>query len=278
MRFMAIIALSLVAIMSLVNEAAPDARPVEEAVNVIDPAPSEDEPPVPPLEPLPDPTAPRGELPNELPEILVPAPAPEPIEPPPPAPPPVEPVEPTPIKAPPTREVVVIRRERPIEPPPVAEPEPIPAPAPPRVTPVPKAPPQPRPAPVEPASEAEAAPEAADAPKKDEGLQLRFHSERAFLGLVARGEIDVYAYRPGVVLHLDQQFALKPTRAPGEVYNLAVGTVPDAIRRGALDPAFTWAVALPAHTRREIQRHIDRRASGVIEIQATGAVRHVPSR
>ena len=267
MRFMAIIALSLVAIMSLVNEAAPETRPIEQEVRPTEP---------PLIEPEPVDPVHTAERPTEvapLPEILVPAPAPpEPVAPAEPEPASVLPVEPTPIESPP-REVVVIEREKPIEPAPELKPVPE------RKHRVVAAPPvRPEPAvPDEPVTEV-VGPAPAEETQQDEGLQLRFQSERAFLGLVARGEIDVYAYRPGEVLHLDRRFALKPSRAPGEVYNLAVATVPDAIRRGALDPAFTWAVALPATTRREIQRHIERRASGVIEIQSSGAVRHVPSR
>ncbi len=272
MRFMAIIALSLVAIMSLVNEAAPELRPIESARS-IEPA-RESEPPAAEVEP--DVPLRVIESPAEadpLPEILVPAPIPpEPVERAEPDPASVPPVEPALLEAP-SREVVVIERERPIEPTPAPEPPPEPER---RVVPAEIERPQP-PVPEAPISEV-VEPEPPADTRQDEGLQLRFHSERAFLGLVARGEIDVYAYRPGEVLHLDRQFALKPSRAPGEVYNLAVATVPAAIRRGALDPAFTWAVALPAKTRREIQQHIDRRASGVIEIQSSGAVRHVPSR
>ena len=286
MRFMAIIALSLVAIMSLVSEAVPESRP-DEREAAIAPTPVElpPEPAVPEIV-VPAPTRTVAKItPNPEPIVVRPSirrPAtPKPDDTPKqrtafstnPAPPRdlPEPVETIETQAPPR-----VEQERRVEQEPFVEtPKRVrefasresakkPARSEPQLS---IAPPSEL---VEPAPPTET--------PADEGLQLRFQSEKAFLRLVARGEIDVYAYRPGEVLRLNQQFALQPSPAPGEVYNLAVATVPEAIRRGARDSGFTWAVALPAPTRRAIQRHIERRASGVIEIQSSGAVRHVPSR
>ena len=272
MRFMAIIALSLVAIMSLVNEAAPDDRsaPTPRAIVA--------EPPTDEIRPV-EPASPSRTLDEAPPRRTIVLPAPV-------APPDVTArIDEAPLPTPAAHRDEAARVEEPGVAPrqPVEDLRPTD-----RVTSIvePVAEPPPEPVAVKPvaarpvaAKPVAAKPVAATppAPNRQRGLQLRFQSEQAFLGLVARGAIDVYAYRPGEVLQLSPTFALQASRAPGEVYNLAVGTVPAAIRRGALDPAFTWAVALPAATRREIQRHIDRRAHGVIEIQSTGAVRHVPS-
>jgi len=173
--------------------------------------------------------------------------------------------------------------------PPKRESRPIPAAA---AFPARRPPPAPRQAPVRelapapppvpaPSAEKDAEP-AAPAPGGDQGLTLRFASERDFLTLLRRGDIGIYAYQPGLVLGLSPEFRFEPVAGPGALYEMQRSTIPAAVTELLADSeydadagALTWGVRLPARIRRAIDSRLQQGLSGALLIDASGGVRHV---
>ena len=241
MRFMAIIAFCLIAILALVRNVEP--APTESAQP---PPPTEATAPEPrriallrsqpqtPIEPqraqrIDEPAAVTPASRSQAPAPVMPAPAPE-------------------------RKVVIAR--------------PAPSPA---------ATAQPEPAAQDPAEPATAA----EPPR--EGLSLRFASDGDFLRLIARGEIQVYAYRPDTVLKLSSTYTFVPTGAPGQVFELLPATIPALIRQSLgtarAEPGdadtFTWAIGLPREIRAQLDSHMTAVDSGQLVIDRYGEVHHV---
>lgn len=258
MRFMAIIAFCLIAILALVKEAAPSSRiptPVSttstpEAVS----APSAEPEKV--LEPSP---------PAELTQIS-PVAAP--------------PIEPRQVSVAPTPAAESPRWEQPL-------PRPSPEPATPRPTPKPdaKARQQPKPSPRQ---ETAVLPSPPASSAADQGLSLRFASDNDFLRLIAKGDISVYAYHgprsggiPGrEILKLDGSYQFRDSPAPGRVYELLPQTIPglviNALRTtGRNIDAFTWAIVLPPRIEAQLEQHMTRVRSGELVIDRFGEVQHV---
>lgn len=113
-------------------------------------------------------------------------------------------------------------------------------------------------------------------PAADEGLSLRFASERDFLRLVSRGRIQVYAFNGREVLTIGADLTATPASAPGEVHELLPETIPH-LMSGALaghGSGFRWAVAMPEAMARQIRRFVDQGATGELIIDRFGEVRH----
>ncbi|HEX7036295.1 MAG TPA: hypothetical protein VF210_11000 [Pseudomonadales bacterium] len=217
MRFMAIIAFCLIAILALVRAAETPAAPVA--------APVERMPPAAPAPPAREPPAPARRA------DPVPEPVPEPL-------PAIEPVPPEPV--PPIEPVPSVQAAPPVETPPP--------------------PPQTDPA-----------------PPDERGLSLRFASDQDFLRLLNRGEIRVFAFRDGRVLALGQDLALQPASAPGRLYELMPGTIPElmtsALRAAEGKGDFRWGVTLPERVVRAIREYLDAGARGTLVIDRFGEVR-----
>ncbi|MDH3641632.1 MAG: hypothetical protein OES38_06020 [Gammaproteobacteria bacterium] len=232
MRFMAIIAFCLIAVLALVKNAEPPPEPVAETPEL------EVEPQV----------EPQVEL------AAAPAPAVE------------EPV------------LERVRAVKEFEEP-LGKPEPV-ALAPPPSTPIPSTP---RPRPPLPAKEKTSEPtiEAA-VDTNEEGLSLRFASDRDFLRLVTKGEIQVFAYQARSVLGLDRNFEFLDAESPGQVYELMPETIPGLIF-AALDRAtgesslYTWGIRMPKKLEGKIRGFIDRDVHGELVIDRYGEVHHVAS-
>ena len=237
MRFMAIIAFCLIAILALVKHAEPPvaetasevAPPVEEVqVAAVDPAP------VP--EPKPTDLAERELQAEPAPAIEAEPPAArEPVE---------EPFAESAAAAEPAEDPEPVYRP---EPAPVEEPEPAATPAP--------------------------APE-------EEGLILRFASDGDFLRLIARGDIQVYAFQETDVLTLSESYRFLDTSSPGQVYELLRPSIPslivDALKQARPDiDGYRWGIALPGHISNQIERHLGQVTSGQLVIDRYGDVHHV---
>jgi hypothetical protein len=115
---------------------------------------------------------------------------------------------------------------------------------------------------------------------EQEGLTLRFASDSDFLRLVARGEIVVYAFSGTDVLRLDGSYRFSEAPAPGQVYELLPGSVPslisDALRDARQDGAgFRWGIALPGRMRQRIEQLVNRVDRGQLVIDRYGDVHHV---
>ncbi len=260
MRFMAIIAFCLIAILALVKHAEPhekeavaDSQPEPQPANAPQaPAPVQVElalapPPVAPQPALsaPEPRAQPEPEPIVADELEV-EPEPEPA----PVPEPDAPAAPSPL----LEEKPVITAEPAPEQP---EPDPVEAPAPPT------------------AAKAETATE-----PEDEGLILRFASDGDFLRLIARGDIRVYAFQDTDVLTLSESYRFLDSQSPGQVYELLPPSIPnlivDALKqaRSNID-GYRWGIALPGHISNQIERHLGQVTRGQLVIDRYGDVHHV---
>lgn len=275
MRFVAILALCIVAISTLVDRA-PSAEPAPQAELVL-PAPAAH------TEPVPDPTdSPMVPAPPASPPASASARAggAVPITPPRAAPSPASvPAPPPPARAaervadpvPPIRAPQRLVRLRPTRP----------AAAPPSNAPTPAAkdaatPPETAPAPA-PTPTASAAPAE---PPVERGFTLRFASDAALLRLVARGSAEVFVFHGPETLKLaygPAGAAFAPAPGPGQYHAIAATTVPDLLRRawsevGPADAGVVWGVTLPAATRASLAQLIRNHDSGELVIDERGRV------
>ena len=226
MRFMAIIAFCLIAILALVRNAEPPPAPV-----AVEPAEIPTPDPIPDSTPRPRPVA----VPKVVPDFADPLVMPLPVA---PAPP-----ETTPAPAPlaPQLPIVEVAVQVPVQPE----------------------------QPTEPVTE-------------EEGLSLRFASDRDFLRLVTKGEIQVFAFYSQAVLGLDRNFEFLDAAAPGQVYELLPETIPNLIvaaldRATAESASYTWGIRMPKKLEGKIRGFIDREVHGELVIDRYGEVHHVAS-
>ncbi len=268
MRFMAIIAFCLIAILALVRDIDRDyVSPVETPV-VPDPPASQDsqiseEVPIPEVtvvaelvEPDPDPVRtatlePRIE-PSETPEPV----APEPVI---IASAAVEPIE---------RELAMTEPTVPPPPKVLAPAEPVPVVA--KHTKAKDIPEETRPA-----STTEIDVEAGE---EEDSLSLRFASDSDFLRLISKGTVDVYVFNARDTLRLGKDYRFAAVEPPTQVYELMPETIPRAIVRSLGSPAtesYTWGVSIPPRMAREIAAYAARESSGQLLIDRFGEVRHV---
>jgi len=157
--------------------------------------------------------------------------------------------------------------------PPLPSPVPVPVPAP---TPVAIA----VAAPVSnPAPEELATTQAAEVPPDEPGLSLRFNSDRDFLRLVSGGDVALYLFDDLRAFRLEQNYALREAKPPGQLYELLPATIPAGIRHaaegGVTDAAqFKWGVAMPSRIAQQITTLVQTETSGQLVIDRFGAVRH----
>jgi hypothetical protein len=123
------------------------------------------------------------------------------------------------------------------------------------------------------------APEPEPAPE-EEGLILRFASNGDFLRLIARGDIQVYAFQETDVLTLTESYRFLDTDSPGQVYEMLPPSIPslivDALKQARPDIAgYRWGIALPGHISNQIEQHLGRVTSGQLVIDRYGDVHHV---
>ncbi|MDP6377937.1 MAG: hypothetical protein QF515_10730 [Pseudomonadales bacterium] len=112
--------------------------------------------------------------------------------------------------------------------------------------------------------------------RDEQGLSLRFASDRDFLRLLSKGDMSLFAFDAQRVLTLDPDYRFVPAEAPHQVYEVLFATIPDAIKRRApSDPALSWGVVLPRHTTRIIREYVDEGLTGDLSINRFGEVRYV---
>lgn len=111
---------------------------------------------------------------------------------------------------------------------------------------------------------------------EDQGLSLRFESDAAFINLIRKGKVRVYAFQQNQFLMLDRGFAFHPASPPQSIHELE--TVPSRVRAALAGKLISnqWGVRLPKPTAASIQHLANRFQSGQLVIDQTGAVRHVP--
>jgi len=116
---------------------------------------------------------------------------------------------------------------------------------------------------------------------EEEGLTLRFSSESDFLRLVARGKVAVYAFDKSTFLALGSDYQFQQVSPPHQVYELEAATIPahmsDALPKSSSHSQFKWAVELPQRVERQIQDYVATVNSGELLINKFEEVRHVPA-
>lgn len=253
MRFMAIIAFCLIAILALVrNVDAPpvDAEPTPPAVVAA---------PEPELKPEPEKKTER-----------VVAAAPPPVAPPTPA------IAPRPVPKPkPELERLIA------SPKPIASPTPSPTPAPAIQQPIaPAAPPEePQPLPIEQLAAAPE-PEPEPEPPQEKGLSLRFESDKDFLRLISKRDIAVYLFNDQDAQRLSNRYDFASAAPPRQLYEVLAATIPDAITRAARRDLgnydrYRWGIAIPRPIEQQISGFVAAAASGELVIDRYGRVHHV---
>ncbi len=243
MRFMAIIALCLVAIFALVRNTGPlDAPAVAEPASAAVVVASDAQPAAPPaattLAPVPEAHhAARVDRSITPPPVAVAKP--DQVE---PAPP--QAARPAPAA---TRQLAAMPAPQPA---PVTAHEPPPVPA------------LPAPAPAAP----------------DAGLSLRFVDDPAFLRLLAAGRAELFAGEDDRWRRFGSDQAWRPAGAPPRFHELLLDTLPEVTLLGYPGNAANaqWGVVLPATTEREITRYLARVDRGTLLIDRHGNVRLTP--
>ena len=259
MRFVAILALCLVAISTIVEQAASGDTPAAEISEPV-PAPFDPVPVTTPVSPTPPQTSSTRVADAGV--VTLPIPRPAPARAPRQKAPETQAPRPEPVPAPP---------------PPAVVPKPMP-----RATPVTEPVSEPKP---EPESIAEPTPEptpdsAPEPTPEQRGFTLRFDSDAAMLRMVSRGEAGVFlidgrrAWQLGFG-DVGAQFAEAPP--PSRFHAIAAGTVPrllrDAATRSPGVPQAVWGVTLPDHTSRDLAALLRTHDHGELIIDSRGRVR-----
>jgi len=259
MRFVAILALCLVAISTIVEQAASGDTPAAEISEPV-PAPFDPVPVTTPVSSTPPQTSSTRVADAGV--VTLPIPRPAPARAPRQKAPETQAPRPEPVPAPP---------------PPAVVPKPMP-----RATPVTEPVSEPKP---EPESIAEPTPEptpdsAPEPTPEQRGFTLRFDSDAAMLRMVSRGEAGVFlidgrrAWQLGFG-DVGAQFAEAPP--PSRFHAIAAGTVPrllrDAATRSPGVPQAVWGVTLPDHTSRDLAALLRTHDHGELIIDSRGRVR-----
>jgi len=116
------------------------------------------------------------------------------------------------------------------------------------------------------------------------GLILRFVSDSDFLRLIAKGDVQVYAFQEREFLALGQNYEFYEAPAPKQVYEVLPETIPSLIdaalekRKHQSAVNFKWGISLPERVERQIQRYLNTVSTGQLLIDRYGEVRHVAAR
>ncbi len=117
----------------------------------------------------------------------------------------------------------------------------------------------------------------------EEGFSLRFASDIALTRLVANNAVGLYAINPQRALRMSVNrgtYSFWPASAPNQFHEMDPGTVPDTVvialrRSGTLgpDPAVKWGVTLPMKMRQQLNGYLAEQSSGALVIEADGQLR-----
>lgn len=248
MRFMAIVAFCLVAILAVVRnvDAPPELKPVETVTAVVQDA-AEPEPATPPTPatklpepaPLPEPeflSALEPVAKNEGTPVAESQPQAQPQ--PDPGPEPETEVFAEPVADIPDRSTPIVREENPS--PPVE---------------APREPPEP-------------------------GLSLRFVSNQDFLRLVNRGAVQVLAFKNSDYYILNSAYRFVASKPPRQFHELDASTIPPLLKQTLAESMraeddWQWGVVLPSGISQQIQTHLRANRHGELRIDRYERVHHV---
>ena len=136
--------------------------------------------------------------------------------------------------------------------------------------------------PDQPAESPQTAPRDPKAPIQEEGLSLRFVSDSDFLRLVSRGAVTVIAFRNNEYFALNRAYRFVATTPPHQFHELDANTIPallhSSLTNSGLRPApWQWAVILPERITKQISQHLNTHRAGELRIDKFQRVHHVSS-
>lgn len=116
------------------------------------------------------------------------------------------------------------------------------------------------------------------------GLLLRFSSDNALLALVAQKRIELYAWSAASAWRLTSERGVVrfvSASAPKQLNSMSPDTVPSTITKALIGvlqavpvEAMTFGVKLPTSVKRQIKHLISQHTSGELVIHADGSVQH----
>ena len=111
------------------------------------------------------------------------------------------------------------------------------------------------------------------------GLSLRFGSDQDFLRLIAKGDVGVFLFNERDVYRLEKDYSFARATAPGELYELMPRTIPGAIKAAAENAvsntdALNWGVVMPERIARRIAALVAVEHTGQLVINRYGEVQH----
>lgn len=120
-------------------------------------------------------------------------------------------------------------------------------------------------------------------PPDEHGFTLKFESDHALRRLVARSEIGLYAIGEDRALRLNANrggLSFWPASQPARYHEMDEATVPGdvvrALRRAGTNGPVTWGVTLPPRLSGELNRFLGGYAGGTLIIGSDGVMRREP--
>lgn len=130
------------------------------------------------------------------------------------------------------------------------------------------------------------APEPTPAPVSDsQGFTLRFETDTALTRLVARNEVGLYAISPEKSVRMNVNrgaLSFWPASVPNQFHEMDETTVPDEVltalrRAGSVKTAdVKWGVTLPTNMRRQLEQYLNESQGGSLIISGDGNLRLEP--
>jgi hypothetical protein len=113
-----------------------------------------------------------------------------------------------------------------------------------------------------------------------ETLTFRFDSDRTFLHLIATDRLQLYAHTAQGFLAMDDRFNIIESRPSGELFEVMAQSIPLKIKSifNRINTSPVYLVALPAETRRDLNKFLgakgENSTTGVLIIHRNGRISH----
>jgi hypothetical protein len=113
-----------------------------------------------------------------------------------------------------------------------------------------------------------------------EPLTFRFESDKTFLHLISTNRLQLYAQSAEGFLEMDNRFNISESRPSGELFEIMAQSIPPKIQSifKRINTSPVYLVALPVETRRDLNNFLGTRGenstSGVLIIHRNGRISH----
>jgi hypothetical protein len=113
-----------------------------------------------------------------------------------------------------------------------------------------------------------------------EPLTFRFESDKTFLHLISTNRLQLYAHTTEGFLAMDDRFNIIESRPSGELFEIMAQSIPPKIKSifNRINTSPVYLVALPVETRRDLNNFLGARGenstSGVLIIHRNGRISH----